>query len=108
MRRWTLLSAAPPPDDGGVTATVLRLPLAVDDDTHDLDALTVRAVRLALEPERPIEELAGELCVTAHGSVRLLEAAIARVDRALAAEWSRTAARALAELEAARDRLQGR
>ena len=91
-----------------MTATVLRLPIEVESDTHELDALTARAVRLALGPERPLDELAGELCATAHGSTRLLDAAIARVDRALAAEWSRTAARALAELEAARARLQGR
>ena len=90
-----------------MTATVLRLPIAIDDDTHELDALTARAVRLALEPERTIDETAGELCATARGSMRLLDAAIARVDRALAAEWSRTGARALAGLEAARARLQG-
>ena len=91
-----------------MTATVLHLPLEVQTDTHELDALTARAVRMALSPERPMDELAGELCSTAHGSARLLDAAIARVDRALAAEWSKTGARALAELEAARARLRGR
>ena len=91
-----------------MTATVLHLPLEVDSDTHDLDALTTRAVRLALEPDRSIDELAGELCAAAHGSARLLDAAIARVDRAVAAEWSRTGARALTALAVARDSLRGR
>ena len=91
-----------------MTATVLHLPLEVESDTHELDALTARAVRLALEPERPVDEIAGELCAAAHGSARLLDAAIARVDRALAAEWSRTGTRALTTLEAARDRLRRR
>ena len=89
-----------------MTATALHLPLDVESDTHELDALTARAVRLALEPERSMDEVAGELCATARGSARLLDAAIARVDRAVAAEWSRTGTRALTMLEAARDRLR--
>ncbi|HEX4905956.1 MAG TPA: hypothetical protein VFU93_10920 [Acidimicrobiales bacterium] len=91
-----------------MTATVLHLPLEVESDTHALDALTARAVRLALGPARPIDEMAVELCATARGSIRLLDAAIARVDRALASEWSRTGALALTALEAARTRLRGR
>lgn len=108
VRRSALLWAGPPREHEGVTATVLHLPLEVETDTHDLDALTTHAVRLALEPERSMDELAGELCAAAHGSARLLDAAIARVDRAVAAEWSRTGTRALTALEAARDRLRGR
>ena len=89
-----------------MTATVLHLPLEVESDTHQLDALTARAVRLALEPERSLDEQAAALCATARGSVRLLDAAIARVDRAVAAEWSKTGTRALAALHAARTRLR--
>lgn len=100
--------ASPQREHGVVTATLLHLPLQIETDTHDLDALTARAVRLALGPDRPIDELAIDLCGAAGGDLRLLDAAIARVDRALAAEWSRTGARALAALESARTRLRGR
>lgn len=86
-----------------MTATVV--PLFVEDDTHDLDALTTRAVRLALRPELDVHQAAAELAAAAHGSRRLLSAAIARVDRALASEWSSVAARAAEELRAARARL---
>lgn len=87
-----------------MAATVDRLPLQLVSDTHELDALMARAVRLALGPERPIDEVATELWTLAHGSTRMLDAAIGRVDRALAGEWSRTGARALASLHAARQR----
>lgn len=86
-----------------MTATVLRLDLGVDEDTHDLDALTARAVRLALWPHRTVADVAADLVVAAHGDVHLLDAAIARLDRALAEEWSKTGTTALAELEAARE-----
>lgn len=81
------------------------LPLPLDDDRRELDALTARSVRLALWPEVDVADAATELVRVAHGSRGLLSAAIARVDRAVATEWSSVGARAADELRAARARL---
>jgi hypothetical protein len=86
-----------------MTATALQLDLDVDDDNRELDALTTRAIRLALWPHRSVDDVAADLVVAAHNDVHLLDAAIARIDRALAVEWSRTGTTALVELETARE-----
>lgn len=88
-----------------VTATALALPLELAPEHHEVDALMAHAVRLALWPERSVDEAAAELCAAAGGRDALLRAAIARIDRALAIEWSRAGSLALTELEAARARL---
>ena len=85
-----------------MTAAVLRLPIDVDRrDARALDALTARAIRLALVP-RPDDVVAAELCAVARRSTRLLDAAIARLERALAEEQSHTVTRAVADLRVAR------
>ena len=91
-----------------MSAATPRLPLDVDAerDTRTLDALTARAIRLALLP-RPDDEVAAELCALARGSTRVLDAAIARLERALDEEESRTVGRAVAALGVARARAVG-
>jgi hypothetical protein len=59
-----------------------------------LDAVTARALRLALAPDFDLEEAAGELLAAAGGSWPLLNAVLIRFDRALSLRWSEVEARA--------------
>lgn len=92
-----------------MTTTTLRLPIDVghDVDRRTLNALTARAIRLALDA-RPRDTVVAELCAVAHRSPRLLDAAIGRLERALAEQHSRTVTRAVTDLKAARASLQER
>jgi hypothetical protein len=91
-----------------VATTARRLPVDIaDGDRRALDALTARAIRLALTPRTP-SEAAPEVAAVANGSPRLLDAAIARLDRALAEEPSTTVTRAIAHLAMARALTDGR
>jgi len=95
-------------DDDAVATTALRLPVEIGNaNRRALDALTARAIRLALTA-RNLGDAASELATMANGSTRLIDAAIARLDRALSAEPSMTVSRAIADLEMARAQLDGR
>jgi hypothetical protein len=73
-----------------------------------LDALTVRALRLALRLHVPPEEAARQLADAAGRDPRIIDAGLARAERVLADEWSSVGARVVAELRLARDRLDRR
>lgn len=81
----------------------LRLPLDTPRTDSGVDVVTARALRLALWSDVPVRAAAEELRRTADEDATVLAAALARVERALAAQWSDIAARAAIELRAARD-----